>query len=283
MELPPAQIDEPVHTVIDLRRDRTEPGARVAQRQLRPLGEVALIRGPVTGEVATGELGESTVAVDLRTFTEPVGDEREGMLAVDHRPSDDEPVERRPEQHMDHRLPAPRNPGPLEHRADLSPGLRPIVAKRSDERGDPASGGRGADALLRQPTVARAPELRSGQGVQQRLVLGGDQVKCPPVDPRDHERALDGERVVHRRRMPAGRASPQRKTRSPWVLALHGEQVARGLEWIRRRCPREPLRGQAGGQQRRLCGCSTSRRQCPRRSYRRPGTAAPSGAARSCR
>ena len=207
--------------LLELGRDRLQSGASVAERKLCPLRKVAVLGGSMACEVATRELSERAIAVDLGTLTKPVSSKNESMVASDHRPTDDQPVESRPKQQVRRRVADRRYPLLLEDRTDLATRQWPVVSERFYDRSDRAARGRFAHALLPEATIAVGAQLRRGQRVQQRLVLSGNQVQRSTVDPGDDQRALTRQCVIDCRRAPAGRAGSERKASTTRILALH--------------------------------------------------------------
>ncbi len=136
-------------------------------------------------------------------------------------------------------LPRHRDACALEHGARLRARERP-VGERLRQGAHPTRGCRVADALLAQAPLVGGAQLRRGEQMQQRLVLGGDQVQRPAIHPRDEERPL-----VQRRFEGAAPSAERahRQAHPARVLRLDGEQAPCGLD--RTGGPaREPLRGE---------------------------------------
>ena len=108
------QIDETIRPLVELRGDCAKAGACIAQRELRPSGEVSVLSRAMRNEVAAGELSEPSVTVEFRAGTQPVIDEYERVVTVDQRPADDQPIQRRAKQDMHERLPCRRHACLLE-------------------------------------------------------------------------------------------------------------------------------------------------------------------------
>ncbi len=114
--------------------------------------------------------------------------------------------------------------------AELAAAERTVLGERPrDQPHGPVTSGR-ADAELREPPGARGKARRGRQRVQPGVVLAGDQVQRAAVQPRDHERAIDGQRTID-----VGRAEPagpgaNGEPEAPRVLSLYRQQRAGGLE-----------------------------------------------------
>ena len=174
-----------------------ERRARVAERQPGPLREVSVLGGAVAGEIAASELGERALPVDPRLRTEPVAHERVRVLPADHRPSHDQPAQRREHQDVDECLALRRDAGAVEAVAELDPRQRPVVRDRTRDGLHSPLRLRRRDALLRQAPRIPGEERRRRQRVQPPVVLAADEVERPAVEPRHDERAVIRERAVH--------------------------------------------------------------------------------------
>ncbi len=97
------EVDEAV-ALHELAGDRRQPGARVAERQPGPLRQVAILGGPVAGEVPARQLGQSRVPVDGGRLSEPVPDEDVRVLLPVDRPAHDRAAQRREKEHVHERL-----------------------------------------------------------------------------------------------------------------------------------------------------------------------------------
>ena len=128
-------------------------------------------------EIPAGQLGYRSIPVDHPARTEPLLSEHERMLPVDDRPPHDEPLESRAKQHVNERLPTGGNTGLVQALTQMRSRHRSVLAQRSFDRCDTASQTNGTDSVLTQLAVAHAPQTRSRDGVQQRLILSRDQTQ----------------------------------------------------------------------------------------------------------
>ncbi len=154
-------------------------------------------------------------------------------------------VQRRAQQDVDQRLPGHRDAGPRDRLAQLRPGPRPVL-QRAHHGGDPALGGVRRDALLPQPALAGAAQLRRRQGVQPGVVLGPHQVQRAAAEPVDDELApLQGGVDVGDGQ--PGRARTDRQPGAAQVLRLHRQHpLDDGADAGGRRAAQQ-LRLQPGG------------------------------------
>jgi hypothetical protein len=203
-------------------------------------------------EIPAGELAYRSIGVDHPARTEPLFSEHEGMLAVDDRSPHDEPLESRAKQDVHERLPTGGDTGLAQSLTQMRPRHRSVLAQRSFDRCDSASQTNPTDAVLTQLTVTHAPQTRSRDGVEQRLILSCNQMQRAAINPRDDEGPLLGQRPIDVRAMPAASPSPNRQPRCTWVLRLHRKQRARHIHWIRSQPTRQTLGSQSRGKDSRL-------------------------------
>jgi hypothetical protein len=203
----------------------------------------------VPGEVPAGELGERGAPVHggLRLLSEPVADERVGLLAPGDRPAQGEPALAREPHEVVDRLPLVRTPAAATRAAIASRPSGPSSVSAASMTATPALGGAGRQAVVGEPLERVGLAGGGGQRVQPRQVLAADHVQRPAVEPLHHEGPVLGQRPVDRRRRQAGRARAERQPCRPKVLGLDGQEPARDVLRRARRGVEEALRRQPRG------------------------------------
>jgi hypothetical protein len=253
-----AQVGQAVVTVGEPPGDGRQAAPRVAQRQPRPLGQVAFGRRAVTGQVAGRQFGERTVPVERRRppwpgrGAKPVPDQRVGVLAPGHRAPHSDPAQARQHEQVDDRLALRAHPRLGDPLRELGPGERPLGRERAFDDGDPVLRVGRRDAFLGEPPCVAREQLRRGERVQPPVVLGPHQVQRAAVQPGHHHGTVPGQGVVHVRGRPGAAAGTHRQPGPALVLRLHGEQMPRDLHGaLGRRAGqqlrRQPLRQPSGG------------------------------------
>ena len=240
---PVGEVDQPLAVRLHLVAERGQPAAGVAEGDPRPLGQVAGVGRPVTGEVAPRQPRQQLVAVgQLRRVAEPVPYGDEGVLPAAHRAAHHVPAQRRREQDVHHGLAAGGHTAGVEGGAQLGAGARPLGHGCGDDL-RAALGLRGTDTFLLQASQVAGPQLGRGQRVQPPVVLGRHQVQRAAVEPADEEGPV-GQCRVHVGCGQAGRAAADGEARTPGVLALHGKQTSYDVLGRPGRRPAEELGGQ---------------------------------------
>src|SRR5437764_9690257 len=142
------QVDEAVFALGQLRRDRGECRAGVAQWEARPSGEIAVARRALSREVAARELSKCAVAIDGTGLAEPVADEHVGMLPADHGPADDQAAKGAQHQEVHERLALRRYAGAVDLVAQLRACERPFFRQPALDHANAALRLLGRHALL---------------------------------------------------------------------------------------------------------------------------------------
>jgi hypothetical protein len=195
--------------------------------------------GPFTHELRGGSFRVPSRSHDR---AQPVACRHEGVLFADHWTAHADALEGGVEEDVDQRLAGGRDVGGVERVAQFGAGARPVLERPRDDL-DPTVGPVPHPGLP-QPRLARRPERRRGQRLQQRIVLGPDQVQGPAVDPGDDQPPLIQSPIDIRGRQPFT-ASPHRKSSPPPILPLDRKQSLSDCDWIPRRTRRQPLRSKA--------------------------------------
>jgi len=223
----------------------------------------------VTGEIPPGQLGQRRVTVEpgrperYRRPAEPVADADERVVPADHRPADDQAARRRPGQQVDQRLALGAAAGRGHALRELGAGERSVRGERRVDQPDRLVGIAGADAVLREPPRVRGLQRGRGEKLQPPVVLGGDQVQGPPVQPGDQQRAVDGHGPVDVGGGQPGGAGPDGQPGAARVLSLDRQHPAhhvgrgrgaRAGEKLGRASPRHDYAVHRAGRDHRVTG-----------------------------
>ena len=213
-----------------VRGDRLQRGARVAQREAAPGGEVGGRRGSVAGEVAARELGQRGIAIEL-----PVGGAAPSQSRVSAKawlpssrsgPSTAMPAQGGEHQQVHDRLALGADAVGGDPLGELGARERPVFGERALDDLHRALGVVGRHALLPQAPAVRRQARGRGERQQPPIVVAPDEVQRAAHQPRDHHGALVGERGIDVAGGEAGRARAQGQARGAQVLGLHRQQVA---------------------------------------------------------
>ena len=196
----------------------------------------------MTGEVAAGERGQCTIAIERLGISQPVAHENVSVLAANHRPAHREPAQTGEHEHVHECLTLGGNARRGNALAELCTSKRTFLAQAAlDNRYSTLGGARRDTFLSKAPRVA-CEEARRREGVKPGVVLAANKVQRTPVQPRDQKRALLGQRPIDVRAGQARTPRTDRQAQPAPILALYGKQPLDDGHRIARRRPREQLR-----------------------------------------
>jgi hypothetical protein len=204
----------------------------------------------VADQVAPRQLGQGGAAVGGLERAEPVLDQRVGVLLAGHRSAHGLSPQGREEHQVDECLAGDRDLRPLQSPPQLGAVERTVGGQRPLDRLHRPLGRRLGDALLAQPPRATGEQGRRGQRVQQRVVLGPDQMQGAAVEPGDQQRALLAQFAIDVGRGEAGGASADRQPGPARILPLHRQQTLGDVDRPLQRGARKRLGGESFGDRR---------------------------------
>ena len=205
--------------------DLGEAPAHVAERERRPVGEVTLGGGTVTGEVPQHQLGERLVAVQPPGGRHPVGEGCVRVRPLEPTAAADEPVQLEEGEQQHQHLPVRLDIVAAEAVGQLLPGLVGLLREGMEDQG-----GHAVETAADQPVgLGQLPsddgtDARCGQLEQPPDVLGRDEV------PRRSQHVGADDPALVQQRLELGcvgdlRAGGHRPSGLARVLGLDGDQA----------------------------------------------------------